>query len=123
MASIEKRGGNSWRLIVEIGYDANGKRLKRYKTIKIEDPAILKTKKRLKDHLQEELIKFKIEVEAGEYIAPEKMTFGIFVEEWEIKYAVKHLSEKTLYTYRSHLKNRILPTFGHMRLDQIKPLH
>ncbi|MEO3946203.1 site-specific integrase [Gorillibacterium sp. CAU 1737] len=123
MASIEKRGENSWRLVVETGYDPSGKRLKRYKTIKIEDQALLKTTKRLKDHLQEELMKFKIEVEAGEYIAPEKMTFGAFVKEWEDKYASKHLAEKTLYTYQSNLKNRILPAFSHLRIDQIKTMH
>jgi len=123
MASIEKRGVNTWRLVVEAGYDASGKRLKRYKPIKIEDPALLKTTKRLKDFLNEELVKFKIEVEAGEYIAPEKMTFEAFVQEWEIKYAQKHLAEKTLYTYKSNLKNRILPTFGHLKLDQIKTIH
>lgn len=123
MASIEKRGANSWRLVVEAGYDADGKRIKRYKSIKVEDSALLKTTKRLKDYLNDELLKFKIEIEAGEYIAPEKMTFSAFVQEWEQKYATKHLGEKTLHTYKSHLKTRILPTFGHMRLDQIKPLH
>ncbi|MDR6884323.1 site-specific integrase [Bacillus sp. 3255] len=123
MASIEKRGANSWRLVVEAGYDAKGKRLKKYKAIKVEDPGLLKSAKRLKEYLQDELTRFKIEVEAGEYIAPEKMTFEAFVREWENKYAVKHLAEKTFYTYQSNLKNRILPTFGHLRLDQIKPLH
>jgi integrase len=123
MASIEKRGVNSWRLIVEIGYDSSGKRLKRNKTIKVDDPALLKTTKRLKDYLNDELAKFKIEIEAGEYIAPEKMTFNTFVNEWETKYAIKHLAEKTLYTYRSYLKNRILPTFSHLKLDQIKTMH
>lgn len=123
MASIEKRGVNSWRLVVEAGYDAAGKRLKRYKSIKIDDPALLKTTKRLRDYLNDELIKFKIEVEAGEYIAPEKMTFEVFVQEWESKYARKHLAEKTLYMYQSNLKTRILPTFGHFKLDQIKTIH
>ncbi|WJH36823.1 N-terminal phage integrase SAM-like domain-containing protein [Paenibacillus sp. CC-CFT747] len=123
MASIEKRGINSWRLVVETGYDARGKRLKKYKSIKIDDPSLLKTTKKLKEYLQDELIKFKIEVEAGEYIAPEKMTFEAFVKEWESKYAARHLAEKTFYTYRSNLKNRILPMFGHKRLDQIKPIH
>ena len=123
MASIEKRGNNSWRLVVEIGYDAAGKRIKRYKTVKVDDPALLRTTKRLKEFLNDELLKFKIEVEAGEYIAPEKMTFAAFVQEWRTKYAERHLAEKTLILYESHLKNRILPQFGHMRLDQIKPLH
>jgi hypothetical protein len=40
---IEKRGVNSWRLVVETGYDANTKRLKRCKSIKIDGPALLKT--------------------------------------------------------------------------------
>ncbi|MCT2535694.1 hypothetical protein NC661_06525 [Aquibacillus koreensis] len=83
MASYEKRGENSWRLIVEAGYDANGKRIKRSKSIRIEDAALLKTKKRLQNYLDEELLKFKIEVEAGEYIKPEKLLFGDFVKEWE----------------------------------------
>jgi len=122
MASIEKRGTNSWRLIVEAGYDAQGKRIKRSKTIKIEDEALLRTTKKLRDFLNEELVKFKIEVEAGEYIAPEKMKFEAFVEEWRTKYADKKLSPKTLINYTDHLKTRILPAFGHMRIDQIKPL-
>ncbi|MBJ6361114.1 tyrosine recombinase XerC [Paenibacillus sp. GCM10012307] len=123
MASIEKRGENSWRLIVEIGTTAQGKRLKKTKTIKVEDKAILKTKKRLNDYLNDELVKFRIEVEAGEYIAPEKMRFSAFVEEWEKKYAVKQLEVTTLNTYKRCLKKRILPVFGHHRLDQIQPIH
>jgi len=123
MASIEKRGKNSWRLVVEAGYDTNGKRIKRTKTIRIEDPALLKTTRKLREYLEEELLKFKLEVEAGEYIAPQKMTLSAFVEEWEKKYAVKHLSESTLETYIGHINNHILPALGHMRLDQVKPMH
>src|SRR5690242_1091465 len=123
MASIEKRGLNTWRLVVEVGYDAAGNRIKRYKSIKIEDQALLKTTKRLKDHLTDELVKFKIEVEAGEYIAPEKMTLSAFVVEWKEKYAIKHLAEKTLYSYQINLKNRILPALGHLRIDQITTFH
>ncbi|MFI8711992.1 tyrosine-type recombinase/integrase [Brevibacillus brevis] len=122
MASIEKRGVNSWRLVVEVGYDAQGKRIKRSKTIKVEDEALLRTTKKLRDFLNDELHKFKVEVEAGEYIAPEKMTFGAFVEEWRQKHGEKHLSPTVLDTYNSHLKNHILPVFGHLRIDQIKTI-
>ncbi|ETT53153.1 integrase [Paenibacillus sp. FSL R7-269] len=123
MASIEKRGDNSWRLIVELGTDAQGRRLKKTKTVKVEDATLLRAKKRLNNFLNEELMKFRIEVEAGEYIAPEKMLFSAFVEEWEKKYAVKHLEVTTLNTYKRCLKKRILPTFGDYRLDQVKPIH
>ncbi|MGN9170905.1 N-terminal phage integrase SAM-like domain-containing protein [Paenibacillus jamilae] len=47
-----------------------------------------------------------------------KLSTGEFVKEWEDKYASKHLAEKTLYTYQSNLKNRILPAFSHLRIDQ-----
>lgn len=123
MASIEKRGKNTWRLTVELGTGPNGERIRRRKTIKIEDKALLRTTKKLRDYLEEEWLKFKLEIESGAYIKPEKMTFAAFVDEWWEKYATKHLAHRTLYTYKQNLKNRILPTFGHMRLDEIKPLH
>lgn len=120
MASIQKRGENSFLLVVEAGYDAQGKRIKKTRTIKVTEKF---TPKKLKEHLELELAKFKMEVEAGEYIAPEKMTFQTFVEEWRTKYAIKEMGPKTLEIYTGYLKNRILPVFGHMRLDQIKPFH
>lgn len=113
MAHIRKRGKNSYLLVVEAGYDAKGKRIRRYKTVRC---------KTLRE-AEKELAKFVVEVEAGTYIAPEKMRFADFVEEWHKKHGIKHLSPKTLETYDLHLKNRILPAFGHMRLDEIKPIH
>lgn len=123
MAYYQKRGRNSFLLTVNTGYDTNGKRIRKTKTIKIEDESLLKTTKKLRDYLNGELHKFKMEVEAGEYIAPEKMQFKDFVIDWENKYAVKELSETTLANYLSHLKNHILPALGHMQIDKIMPVH
>jgi integrase len=123
MANIRKRGENSFLLTVEVGYDAKGKRDRRYKTIKVEDKALLKTKKKLNDFLESEYHKFKTEVESGEYISPEKLTVETFLTDWESKYAVKELAETTITNYLSHIKNHILPVIGHMKLDQIKPMH
>lgn len=123
MASIEKRGQNTWRLTVELGTGPDGKRIRRRKTIKVEDKSLLKTTKKLREYLEQEWLKFKMEVEGGEYVKPEKMTFSAFVEEWREKYANKHLAHRTRYIYEQSLKNRILPAFGHLRLDEIKPLH
>ncbi|KAB2335044.1 tyrosine-type recombinase/integrase [Bacillus mesophilum] len=124
MASFQKRGENSFLLVVEAGYDAKGKRKKRTRTIRIEDTALLKTKKKLNDYLQSELIKFKTEVESGEYISPEKTVLANFIDDWQLKYAEKGgLSDQTLDVYLTHIKNHIIPALGHMRLDQIKPIH
>jgi len=121
--SIEKRGENTWRLTVDLGLNPDGSRNRPRKSITVEDKALLKTTKKLRDFLEDQLHIFKQEIEAGEYIKPGKMTFNAFVEEWRSKYAMKGLAYKTRYTYESNLKVRILPTFGHMKVDEIKPLH
>lgn len=113
MAHIRKRGKNSWLLTVELGYDSNGKKIRRTKTIKADK----------KSDAEKELAKFIIEIESGEYIAPEKMTFNEFLKTWEEKWAVENLSPLTLKTYKHHLENHIKPKIGNLRLDMIKPLH
>ncbi|MDQ1910550.1 tyrosine-type recombinase/integrase [Paenibacillus sp. GD4] len=113
MASLQKRGNDSWLLVVEAGIGADGKRIRRTKTVKAK--GIREARKLLAE--------FETEVEAGHYIAPEKMTFAAFVEEWREKYAESELGIKTLDIYLRFLKNRILPVFGHMRLDKIQPFH
>jgi integrase len=112
MANIQKRGDNSWYLTVNIGKDENGKYIRRTKTVNA----------RTKKEAESEYAKFRQEVDAGEYIAPEKMTFSTFVEEWREKYALKHLGEATLDTYMIHLRNRAIPVFGHLRIDAIKTI-
>jgi integrase len=119
MASIQQRGDNSWLLVVEAGTRADGSRNKKTKTIHIEDNNILKNTKKTNDYIAAELIKFQTEVEAGEYISPEKMKFADFVSEWRDKYSTKKLEKKTLQNYEMHLKVRIIPFFGHIRIDQI----
>lgn len=113
MASIQKRGKESYLLTVEAGYDAKGKRIRRTKTVKCK--GITEARK--------ELAKFQVEVEVGEYIAPEKIKFGDFVSDWIAKRVEKELSPSTAASYQSYLKIHLLPVFSHYRLDQIKPIH
>lgn len=113
MASLEKRGATSWRLTVNAGKDASGKYIRYGKTVR----------SRTKKEAEIELSKFQIEVEAGAYIAPGKLMFRSFIDEWREKYAVQELETKTLSVYLRILDKRIIPVIGHLRLDQIKPLH
>ena len=122
MASFQKRGDNSYLLVVEAGYDAKGKRRKRTKTLRIQDESLLKTKRKLENYLQKELAKFQIEVEAGEYIAPNKNLFSDFVQEWHDRYAIKELSPTVVKNYMSSLNNHILPMFGEKRIGDIKTI-
>jgi integrase len=125
VASIQKRGDNSFLLVVEAGYKANGKRNKKTRTIRIDDKKLLGTKKRLNDYLDLELAKFQMEVEEGEYISPEKMRFDSFVEVWKEKYAVDtdNLSPASYDRYLGVINTHITPYFTNMRLDEIKTFH
>lgn len=110
--SIEKRGKDSWRLTVPLGYDQNGKQIKKRKTVKASG---IREAKKL-------LTQFEAEILAGEYIDPQNIRLADFIPEWRSKYAVGELSPATLARYDQIIKGRILPEFGHMKLDKVKPL-
>ncbi|WP_431522097.1 hypothetical protein [Guptibacillus hwajinpoensis] len=50
-----------------------------------------------------------MEIEAGEYIAPNKNLFSDFVQEWYKRYAIKELSPTVVRNYMSSLRSHILP--------------
>lgn len=122
MAHYKQRGRASFRLTIELGYDGNGKRIKREKTIRVDED-LLERPKKLDQHLQRELLKFQTEVETGEYIAMEKLSFKEFVEVWLEKFVRKQLEATTIENYEFHAMKRIIPYFGNKQLDRITSLH
>lgn len=122
--SIEKRGENTWRLRVDLGYHADGTRNRPSKPITIEDAALLKTTKRLKEYLEDQLADFKREVLSGEYIKPNRTTFKTFVEKtWKKNYADIELGDYTRGNYMYLISTHLIPRFGHMELSEIKTMH
>ncbi|MCM3746571.1 site-specific integrase [Paenibacillus pasadenensis] len=112
MARVEKRGKGTYRLLVEGGRDATGKRIRHTKTIKARNGR----------DAEVELAKFVTEIEAGTYISPEKMTFFDFIkQEWTVKYAV-NLAASTQHIYNTYLDAYILPKVGHLRLCDISTI-
>ncbi|SDE71349.1 hypothetical protein SAMN04488542_101486 [Fontibacillus panacisegetis] len=47
MASMQKREENSWFFLINVGHRPDGTRDRRTKTIKVEDPTILKSPRKL----------------------------------------------------------------------------
>lgn len=109
--SIEKRGKNSYRLVVFKGYDLDGKAIRHQKTIHCKN----------KSEAQTELAKFLTQVESGLVIDGSVPTFAQFVQIWTRDYALKELAPSTYYRYKRMLETRIIPYFGHYKLDKIKP--
>lgn len=123
MPTIEPRGPRSWRLIVEDPASSGRKRTQLKKTIRVEDDSLLKAPRKLQQFLEDELHKFKNEVEAGEYVKPNRMTFDTFVAEWKKNYADQNMGAYTRRNYMQFINTHLIPAFGHMEMDKIKTMH
>lgn len=120
MASIEKRGENSYRLTVSCGYNKNDKKVTKKKTISV-DPSL--TAKQLEKELQKQMVLFQEEVERGTHLDAGKISFEEFIEKWITDYAEPNLAPKTLYRYKELLESRIIPALGHIKLSKLQPMN
>ena len=108
--SIEKRGKNSYRLIVHEGYDLSGKPLRHTKTVH-------GTKK----DAEVELAKFVTEVQNGLVVDGKSLKFSEFTEIWKRDYGSKELAPSTYKRYCRMLETRLLPYFGHFYINKLRP--
>ncbi|MBM4762750.1 tyrosine-type recombinase/integrase [Bacillus sp. B15-48] len=117
MASIEKRGKNSYRLSVVIGYESDGTPIRERKTVKAKNPT----------EARKLLTLFEAEILQGQYVQiEEKMTLSRFFEkEWLEKYAndSNNLTPDTRQNYINIMEKRVLPKYGHMKLADLKTIH
>lgn len=120
MASIRKRGENSYQIIVSKGYDSFGNKLTSTKTITL-DPEL--TPKQAEKEIQAQAALFEREVKNGTYLNGSKMTFAEFAERWITKYAEPELEPKTTARYKEMLYSRIIPAIGHIKLEKLQPTH
>ncbi|MBC7342773.1 MAG: site-specific integrase [Clostridia bacterium] len=110
--SLEKRGKDSWRLIVSCGMGPDGKQVKKTKTVKAAS----------RREAEKLLAEFVTEVQKGLYVAPSKLTFKDFAERWVRDYGEVNLAPKTLHRYKQILA-RAVEAMGHLKMEKIKPLH
>ena len=108
--SIEKRGKDTYRLVYFCGKNLDGSPARHTKTVHC-------TKK----EANLELAKFVADIEKGNAIEGNSITFEEFVEIWKRDYGSKELAPTTYSRYVAILNTRILPYFGKIKLDKIKP--
>ena len=108
--SIEKRGENTYRLVVSTGKNLDDSRARRSKTIH-------GTRKDAEIALAE----FVTEVNHGLVPEGKPITFEEFYHVWQVNYGEKELAPKTYKRYVGMLESRILPYLGSFILDKIKP--
>jgi len=99
------------------------KALKKFLDKKDVPVTVMRHAKKLDQHFDEMLMKFKIEVENGTHKKnPGRIPFAEFESFWD-EHHVSGLEFKTRQNYRYHCKTRIVPYFEAMFLDEISTAH
>lgn len=104
--------GSKWYIVVDVGYDENGKRKQKWFSG-------YRTKKEAEKALAEIISK----VENNTFIMPEKMTLKEFLEYWLENYARPNLSPTTVYGYESIITKHIVPFLGRIQLQKLRPIN
>lgn len=109
---VEKRG-KKWQVVLDLGYDDKGKRIRKYVQPKCES-----------ERLAKKLLIMKLaEIERGEYIDPDagKVTVATHMKQWlDLQ---THIKETTKENYEIIINSRIVPFLGSYELGKLTPLH
>ena len=117
MASIRKRGSNSYLIVVSRGYDYEGNRLKSVqKTVK---PPKEYTPKQAEKWVNEQAILFEREVQHTPEPINRSITLAKYIEHWVTDVGPKKLADST---YQRDLQDvrRILPALGNYKLTDLR---
>ena len=117
MASIRKRGSNSYLIVVSRGYDYEGNRLKSVqKTVK---PPKEYTRKQAEKWVKEQAILFEREVQHTPEPINRSITLAKYIEHWVSDIGPKKLADST---YQRDLQDirRILPALGNYKLTDLR---
>lgn len=116
MATVNKRG-NTYQIIVSLGLDINGKKIRKTTTYKPPEKVTPKKAEKLANE-------FAIEFEQkckGMTSLKENMRFCDMAEWFIENYAKNELKEITAYNYESQIKNHLLPELGNIKLKDFTP--
>lgn len=121
MASIQKiegKKGISYKLVVDLGRDSDGKQIRKTKTWR-PDPSIKKNA--IENEALKAAFEFEQSIKQG-YVVDDRQTFeqyAAYVLELKERTGLKH---STIESYKDLLK-RINPSIGFMKLQDIRPQH
>lgn len=115
MATAAKRGG-SYKITASLGYDLNGRQIRRHTTW-TPDPGM--TEKQEVRELARQKALFEERCRSGQ-VLDGSVRFAVFADQWFDDYASKQLRPKTLARYQS-MMSRINAAIGHVQLEKLQP--
>lgn len=111
MAGNIMRVGSRFRVTLDYGYDANGKRTRKYVTASTEEEA-----KKL-------LTEFEYNQQRNLVVQTTKMTFSEFLYHWMDNYVKYNCEETTSYGYNNIINKHVVPYLGQFALQKLQPVH
>lgn len=117
MASITERNG-SYQIIVSVGRDIYGKKLRETTTF-TPDPGL--TPKKKQKAVEDFARKFEEQVKNGIALDGRKITLKDFTDRWLVEYAAQKLQAGTVEKYTAELNDKVLPALGHLKLSELRP--
>jgi len=108
--SIRPRSKGSWRLRYDASPDASGKRKQISETVR-------GTKTDAERILRERLTS----LENGTYVPRMKETLSAYLRRWLGSYAATNTTIRTQQGYRGNIERYILPSLGHVALQDLRP--
>jgi len=109
---LEPRGKTVWKIVLELGKDANGKRMRQASTFQ-----------GTKGDAEDEMVRLLRKLATGTYVANNRMTVAQYLEHWLSSYAKTSVSERTYERYEGIVRQHLTPALGRHKLARLRPLH
>lgn len=125
MANISERKNKdgkviSYRIRISRGYDSSGAKLKPYETTWKPSPNM--TQRQIQKELQRQATLFEERCKQGAVCLQQNLTLAAFIPQY-LDTAKESLSPATYEFYTSVINRCIIPSLGHHKLAQLKPVH
>lgn len=104
------RRGKSWSVVLDLGRDASGKRLRKWHSG-------FKTKK----EAERERVELLHKVHEGSYVSPSNLTLDVFLREQWLPAIRASVRPATLSSYRGLIEQHIAPALGTTSLQRLAP--
>lgn len=118
MASLENRGGGSWRIVISNGYDAQGRKKFIKRTIRVDPSKTLLAQQR---EAQKQAALIEADFQRQILTEAKKVSFATLYPDYIQDRVVRRgLTQRTRDSYEKLFKQKLIPEFGKMAVREIK---
>lgn len=118
MAHLENRGNGSWRIIISLGYDAQGKKQMHREAYKVDPSHTIGSQRR---EVEKHAAILQADLQRGLLEASRKVTVAAFIEEYLDDRRRAGLAASTLKQYGDILHGRVEELLGKATIQDLKP--